>query len=43
VRRKLDVLRVRFAPWYYLVSNEDFQKIRVPRATLIQRRKGGQP
>ena len=43
VRRKLEVLRVRFAPWYYLVSNDDFQKIRVPRATLIQRRQGGRP
>lgn len=37
VRRKLEVLRARFAPWYYLVSNDDFQKIRVPRTTLIKR------
>jgi hypothetical protein len=38
VRQRLELLRARFAPWYYLVADEDVRKIRVPRATLIQRR-----
>jgi hypothetical protein len=36
VRKKLELLRARFAPWYYLIANEEFQKIRVSRATLIR-------
>jgi len=38
VRKQLEILRVRFAPWYYLVSNDNFQKIRVSRAQLIRTR-----
>ena len=38
VRRRLDVLRARFAPWYYLVSNDNFKKIRLERRELVQKR-----
>jgi hypothetical protein len=38
VRRQLDILRARFAPWYYLVANDNFRKIRVSRAELIKPR-----
>jgi hypothetical protein len=37
VRERLDVLRARFAPWYYLVGDADVQKIQVARAKLIVR------
>ena len=37
VRERLDLLRTRFAPWYYVVPDEDVSKIRVPRAQLIRR------
>jgi hypothetical protein len=35
VRSRLEVLRARFAPWYYLVSNDSFEKIRLRRSALI--------
>jgi hypothetical protein len=38
VRNELDVLRARFAPWYYLASNDNFRKIRVTRGELIRPR-----
>ena len=41
VRTRLDVLRARLAPWYYLVSNDNFRKIRLQRSDLIKSRKSG--
>jgi hypothetical protein len=38
VRRKLELLQARFAPWYYLVANADVEKIRVPRRALVRGR-----
>lgn len=38
VRARLDVLRARFAPWYYVVSDDDFRKIRLERRELLPRR-----
>lgn len=35
VSRRLDVLRARFAPWYYLVSNISFRDIRLSRSDLL--------
>jgi hypothetical protein len=44
VRKRLELLRVRFAPWYYLVSNENFKKIRLQRTELIRSGKpAGEP
>jgi len=39
VRKRLDVLRARFAAWYYLVTNDNFQKIRIQRAALVRGRR----
>lgn len=36
-RDRLDLLRARFAPWYYVVADEDVSKIRVPRSDLVSR------
>lgn len=35
-RSRLDVLRARFAPWYYIVSDDSFRKIRVARKEIIK-------
>jgi hypothetical protein len=35
-RARLDLLRARFAPWYYVVSDDSFRKIRLTRKELIQ-------
>jgi hypothetical protein len=37
VATRLDVLRARFAPWYFAIPDEDFRKIRLHRNELIQR------
>jgi uncharacterized protein DUF4340 len=34
-RARLDVLRARFAPWYYVVSDDNFKKIRLSRRELL--------
>jgi hypothetical protein len=36
VRARLEVLQARFAPWYYLISDDSFRKIRVERRALIR-------
>jgi hypothetical protein len=38
LRTRVEVLRARFAPWYYVVSNDSFKKIRLSRADLIKSR-----
>lgn len=43
VRTRLDVLRARFAPWYYLVSNDSFEKIRIRRSALVKSRTAARP
>jgi hypothetical protein len=48
VQARLDVLRARFAPWYYVVSDDNFRKIRLSRADVIKpasavKRDPGQP
>ncbi len=35
---RLDVLRARFAPWYYLIADRDFKSIRLERRDLVGRR-----
>ena len=35
-RARLDVLRARFAPWYYVVSDDSFKKIRVARREILK-------
>jgi hypothetical protein len=35
VRSRLDVLRARFAPWYYVISDDSFKKIRLQRADVF--------
>ena len=34
VRSRLDVLRARFAPWYYVISDDSFKKIRLKRSDI---------
>jgi hypothetical protein len=36
--KRLEVLRARFAPWYYVVSNDNFRKIRLERKDLVKAR-----
>lgn len=36
VRNRLEVLRARFAPWYYVIADDAFQKIRLPRQRLVK-------
>ncbi len=36
VERRLAVLRARFAPWYYVIPNDDFLKIRLQRRELVK-------
>jgi hypothetical protein len=43
VHERLEVLRARFAPWYYLVGDADVQKIQVPRVKLIVQGGARQP
>ena len=38
VRNRLEVLRARFAPWYYVIADDAFQKIRLPRQRLVKSR-----
>lgn len=35
-RSRLELLRARFAPWYYVVSDDSFRKIRVARREIIK-------
>lgn len=35
-KSRLDVLRARFAPWYYVVSDDSFKKIRVARREVLK-------
>ena len=35
-RGRLAVLRARFAPWYYVIAEDSFKKIRVSRADLLK-------
>jgi hypothetical protein len=35
VRSHLDVLRARFAPWYYVISDDSFRKIRLQRKDVF--------
>lgn len=35
IRSRLDVLRARFAPWYYVISDDSFKKIRLQRADVF--------
>ncbi len=37
-RQRLELLRSRFAPWYFVVPDEDVSKIRVARADLVRPR-----
>jgi hypothetical protein len=37
-QKRLELLRARFAPWYYIISADDFSKIRVRRADLVRRK-----
>jgi hypothetical protein len=39
VQARLDVLRARFAPWYYIISDESVRKIRLQRSDLVTSRK----
>lgn len=41
VQNQLAVLRARFAPWYYVISNDDFLKIRLLRRELVRSRGPG--
>jgi hypothetical protein len=36
VGKRLDVLRARFAPWYYIVSDDDVKRIRLTRHELVK-------
>ena len=36
VRARLELLSARFAPWYYVISDDSFRKIRVERQALIK-------
>tara|TARA_R110002072_G_scaffold303121_1_gene494529 strand:+ start:47945 stop:50047 length:2103 start_codon:yes stop_codon:yes gene_type:complete len=35
-RKKVDELNTRFADWYYVISEEDFDKLRLSRAQLVK-------
>lgn len=37
-RKRLELLRARFSPWYYVVSNDSFRKIRLSRDELLASR-----
>jgi len=34
---KVELLRARFAPWYYVIAAESFDAIRLQRADLVKR------
>ncbi len=36
VRARLELLSARFAPWYYVISDDSFRKIRVERQALVK-------
>jgi hypothetical protein len=36
LRARLDVLQARFAPWYFVISDDSFRKIRLERRALIK-------
>jgi hypothetical protein len=36
--QKVQVLRARFAPWYYVIAADSFAQIRAPRSVLVKRK-----
>lgn len=43
VQNRLEVLRARFAPWYYIVADDDVRKIRLTRQRLVRSGRSGGP
>jgi len=37
--QRIALLRARFSPWYYIISAEDFSKLRPSRADLVKPRR----
>jgi hypothetical protein len=41
--KRLELLRARFAPWYYLISDADFKGIRLQRTDLLRKQAADAP